>query len=33
VLAGLNKRTLESVPTLAITDAASLAAVLEKTQA
>ncbi len=33
VLAGLNKRTLEGVPTLALADAATLADVLEKTKA
>jgi len=33
VLAGLNKRTLDGVPTLALADAATLADVLEKTQA
>lgn len=33
VLAGLNKRTLEDVPTVAIHDAASLADVITKTQA
>jgi [acyl-carrier-protein] S-malonyltransferase len=33
VLAGLNKRTLEGVPTLALADAAALADVLEKSKA
>ncbi len=33
VLAGLNKRTLEGVPTLALADAATLADVLEKSKA
>lgn len=33
VLAGLNKRTLDGVPTLAMADAVALADVLEKTQA
>lgn len=33
VLAGLNKRTLDGVPTLAMADAATLADVLEKTKA
>jgi hypothetical protein len=33
VLAGLNKRTLEGVPTVALADAAALSDVLEKSKA